>query len=161
LCPELPESPEAAPRGCLAAAASELPDSLVAALAGCAGTGKSLLLRALLRVLPPASTFVTGTTGLAGAALGGVTINSFAGVGRAEGSPAELAARAARGAAAVRWRQAEVLIIDEVRCPPPPAPLAAGRRVWGARSMPAALSMHTTPTKLQHAHTVLRYTHIP
>ena len=47
--------------------------------AGCAGTGKSLLLRHILRALPRDSTFVTGTTGLAGCALGGITINSFAG----------------------------------------------------------------------------------
>ena len=52
--------------------------------AGCAGTGKSLLLRHILRVLPPDSTFVTGTTGLAACHLGGTTINSFAG-GRAGG----------------------------------------------------------------------------
>ena len=54
--------------------------------AGCAGTGKSLLLRHMLRCLPGGTTFVTGTTGLAACHLGGTTINSYAGIGRAEGS---------------------------------------------------------------------------
>ena len=54
--------------------------------AGCAGTGKSLLLRHILQSLPRDTTFVTGTTGLAACHLGGTTINSFAGIGRAEGS---------------------------------------------------------------------------
>jgi hypothetical protein len=54
--------------------------------AGCAGTGKSLLLCHILQSLPRDTTFVTGTTGLAACHLGGTTINSFAGIGRAEGS---------------------------------------------------------------------------
>ena len=54
--------------------------------AGCAGTGKSLLLRHILRSLPRGTTFVTGTTGLAACHLGGTTINTYAGIGRAEGS---------------------------------------------------------------------------
>jgi hypothetical protein len=53
---------------------------------GCAGTGKSLLLRAILRCLPRETTYVTGTTGLAACHLGGTTINAFAGIGRGEGS---------------------------------------------------------------------------
>lgn len=46
---------------------------------GSAGTGKSLLLKHILRALPKDSTFVTASTGLAAAALGGITINAFAG----------------------------------------------------------------------------------
>ena len=46
---------------------------------GCAGTGKSLLLKHILRALPKDSTFVTASTGLAASALGGITINAFAG----------------------------------------------------------------------------------
>ena len=46
---------------------------------GCAGTGKSLLLKHILRALPTDSTFVTASTGLAASALGGTTINAFAG----------------------------------------------------------------------------------
>ncbi len=51
---------------------------------GCAGTGKSLLLRHILAALPAGSTFATASTGLAACALGGTTLNAFAGVGRAE-----------------------------------------------------------------------------
>ena len=46
---------------------------------GCAGTGKSLLLKHILRSLPKDTTFVTASTGLAASALGGTTINAFAG----------------------------------------------------------------------------------
>jgi len=46
---------------------------------GCAVRGKSLLLKHILRTLPKDSTFVTASTGLAASALGGTTINAFAG----------------------------------------------------------------------------------
>lgn len=45
----------------------------------------------MLRVLPRDTTFVTGTTGLAACHLGGTTINTFAGIGRGEGSLGALA----------------------------------------------------------------------
>ena len=47
-----------------------------------AGTGKSLVLKHILRALPDDSTFVTASTGLAACALGGTTLHAFAGVGR-------------------------------------------------------------------------------
>ncbi|KAK9823557.1 hypothetical protein WJX72_003730 [[Myrmecia] bisecta] len=81
---------------------------------GCAGTGKSLLLRHILRALPASSTFTTASTGLAACALGGTTINAFAGIGRAEGSLDVLKAAAAKGDSARRWRQATTLVVDEV-----------------------------------------------
>lgn len=46
----------------------------------CAGTGKSLLLKHILRALPQTSTYVTASTGLAASVLGGTTLNAFAGV---------------------------------------------------------------------------------
>ena len=46
---------------------------------GCAGTGKSLLLKHILRALPCDTAFVTASTGMAASALGGTTINAFAG----------------------------------------------------------------------------------
>ena len=79
-----------------------------------AGTGKSLLLRHIIRRLPPESTFVTASTGLAAAALGGTTLNAFAGVGRADGGREAMRRAASRPQAAGRWRRAAVLIVDEV-----------------------------------------------
>lgn len=81
---------------------------------GSAGTGKSLLLRHILRTLPRDTTFVTGTTGLAGSLLGGTTINSFSGVGRAEGDLDSIARNAGRGESGLRWRRATHVIIDEI-----------------------------------------------
>ena len=80
-----------------------------------AGTGKSLLLRHIIRRLPPESTYVTASTGLAAAALGGTTLNAFAGVGRADGGREAMRRAALRPQAAGRWRRAAVLIVDEVR----------------------------------------------
>ena len=48
--------------------------------AACAGTGKSLLLKHILRALPQATTYVTASTGLAASVLGGTTLNAFAGL---------------------------------------------------------------------------------
>ncbi len=41
---------------------------------GCAGSGKSLVLREIVRRLPPQSTFVTATTGIAACHVGGTTL---------------------------------------------------------------------------------------
>ncbi|DBA78175.1 hypothetical protein WJX79_002289 [Trebouxia sp. C0005] len=81
---------------------------------GCAGTGKSLLLKHILRSLPKDSTFVTASTGLAASALGGTTINAFAGIGKGEGDLGQLAKLASRPDAAQRWRKARALVIDEI-----------------------------------------------
>ena len=81
---------------------------------GCAGTGKSLLLRHIVRVLPTDSTFITGTTGLAGCLLGGTTINAFAGIGRAEGDFDTIVRNASRGESGLRWRRCTALIVDEI-----------------------------------------------
>ena len=54
------------------------------------------------------------STGLAASALGGTTLNAFAGVGRAEGSADQLARMASRPSALQRWRRAKTLIVDEV-----------------------------------------------
>ena len=44
------------------------------------GTGKSLLLKHILRALPQATTIATASTGLAASVLGGTTLNAFAGL---------------------------------------------------------------------------------
>ena len=47
---------------------------------GSAGTGKSYLLKRLITMLPPQSTFVTASTGAAACHIGGATLHAFAGV---------------------------------------------------------------------------------
>lgn len=46
---------------------------------GSAGTGKSYLLKRLITMLPPQSTFVTASTGAAACHIGGTTLHAFAG----------------------------------------------------------------------------------
>eukprot|EP00890_Picochlorum_soloecismus_P001300 jgi/Picsp_1/2170/NSC_05635-R1_atp-dependent dna helicase pif1 len=81
---------------------------------GSAGTGKSLLLKHIIRALPASSTFVTGTTALAGCLLGGTTIHSYAGVGKGDGTLESMIRSASRGESVSRWRNTKVLIIDEL-----------------------------------------------
>lgn len=81
---------------------------------GCAGTGKSLVLKHIIAALPESSTFVTAPTGLAASVLGGTTLNTFAGIGRGEGSLESLTRAASRMDPMLRWRAARVLIVDEV-----------------------------------------------
>ena len=65
-------------------------------ITGAAGTGKSHVLRAALQHAPcgRGATFLTAPTGLAAAELGpgGMTLNAFAGIGRAEGTVDQLIA---------------------------------------------------------------------
>lgn len=46
---------------------------------GSAGTGKTFLLKRIISLLPPDSTFVTASTGIAATHIGGSTLHSFAG----------------------------------------------------------------------------------
>ncbi|KAH3684041.1 hypothetical protein WICPIJ_004979 [Wickerhamomyces pijperi] len=86
---------------------------------GSAGTGKSVLLRELVRQLKEYhgenAVAVTASTGLAAVNIGGVTINRFSGCGLAKQSKHSLATMVKnKQEARDRWKHTKVLIIDEV-----------------------------------------------
>ena len=89
-------------------------------LTGPAGTGKSYLFsyitQELLRAHPAADDVaVTAPTGVAAVNVGGQTIHSWAGVGLGRGSVDSLIARVGKsGKASRRWKNAKVLLIDEI-----------------------------------------------
>jgi len=87
-------------------------------ITGVAGTGKSFLLRHLIdRVLPALGkrVYTTASTGVAGVAIGGTTLHSFAGVGLGE-QPVEILIKKVKNNRfkSRSWQQADVLIVDEV-----------------------------------------------
>lgn len=86
---------------------------------GSAGTGKSVLLRSIIKALKhkyeKGKVAVTASTGLAACNIGGITLHSFAGVGLGDGPVDTLMKRLKRNKKAFnRWCQIKVLIIDEV-----------------------------------------------
>ncbi|KAL5632926.1 hypothetical protein ACGC1H_003426 [Rhizoctonia solani] len=85
---------------------------------GSAGTGKSVLLRHIIKTLRDRRTpgvVVTASTGIAAANIQGETLHAFAGVGLGNQKRSALIARAhkTRGVPE-RWRAAQILIIDEI-----------------------------------------------
>jgi hypothetical protein len=88
-------------------------------ITGNAGTGKSYLLRYVIRELIQRygedSVAVTAPTGIAAINLNGQTIHSFAGIGLANGDKATLVKRVMKDPVATdRWLKCKTLIIDEV-----------------------------------------------
>jgi ATP-dependent DNA helicase PIF1 len=90
---------------------------------GSAGTGKSFLLRKIIADLRRSlqaegrvdAVFVTAPTGIAACNVGGVTVNSFAGIGLGNLSAEAYAAQIQRKPSLMqRWRACRVLVIDEV-----------------------------------------------
>ncbi|KAH3661762.1 hypothetical protein OGAPHI_005940 [Ogataea philodendri] len=86
---------------------------------GSAGTGKSLLLRSLIKALKAqhsnGTVGVTASTGLAACNVGGQTLHSFTGIGLGEASVDILVRRVKRNPRMKRrWKELEVLIIDEI-----------------------------------------------
>ncbi|KYQ99890.1 hypothetical protein DLAC_03854 [Tieghemostelium lacteum] len=81
---------------------------------GPGGTGKSYLLHVLVKELNEMgiTTFVTATTGIAALNISGTTIHSFAGI-RLGNEPFQVLLNSAYGKKK-NWKEAEVLIIDEV-----------------------------------------------
>eukprot|EP00986_Skeletonema_menzelii_P000586 scaffold162_cov143-Skeletonema_menzelii.AAC.5 len=92
---------------------------------GPAGSGKSHVLSTLLKANAdgvggkqngqPRNIVVTATTGVAACNVGGITIHSFGGVGAGNGSMADMAKRVMGNEyTKQRWREVDVLVIDEV-----------------------------------------------
>lgn len=88
---------------------------------GSAGTGKSYLLREIIRKLQEELgeeyVFVTATTGRAACNVGGTTLHYFAGIGLGR-DPVDVLANRIRtrgnGEALDRWRSCKALVVDEV-----------------------------------------------
>lgn len=85
---------------------------------GSAGTGKSVLLRAIIKELRKkhdGNIAVTASTGLAACNIGGITLHSFAGVGLGDGSIDNWMKKVRSNKKAYsRWGSVKVLIIDEI-----------------------------------------------
>ena len=79
------------------------------------GTGKSVLLRAIIDELRPSMgqrLVVTASTGIAACNIGGCTLHSFAGFGLGK-LPKELLPFRINERNKKRWRETQALIIDE------------------------------------------------
>ena len=81
---------------------------------GSAGTGKSYLLKQIVSVLPPESTFPTASTGSAACHIGGTTLHAFAGVGSGVAPLEQCISLASRPHKAAQWRKCRCLIVDEI-----------------------------------------------
>lgn len=88
---------------------------------GSAGTGKSVLLREIIKTLrvkyktQPDRVAVTASTGLAACNVGGVTLHSFSGIGLGKEDIPELVKKIKRNVKAKnRWMRTKILIIDEI-----------------------------------------------
>ena len=88
---------------------------------GSAGTGKSVLLREIIKVLrekykrEPDRVAVTASTGLAACNVGGVTLHSFGGIGLGKEAVPELVKKIKRNPKARnRWMRTKVLVVDEI-----------------------------------------------
>ena len=100
-----------------AAALEEAVKGTTMFITGRAGTGKTLLLRHIIRALVEKygeeHVFVTASTGIAASYIDGTTLHFFAGVGIAEEPVSELRKHMSVGARS-RWTAAKALIIDEI-----------------------------------------------
>ncbi|RXK41952.1 hypothetical protein M231_00673 [Tremella mesenterica] len=88
---------------------------------GSAGTGKSVLLREIIKslrkkyVTTPDAVAIAASTGIAACNIGGVTLHSFGGVGLAVDKPDVLLQKLRMNKkAAARWQRTKVLIVDEI-----------------------------------------------
>ena len=86
-------------------------------LSGSAGCGKSWLLERVIKALVwrhgPDTVHITASTGIAALNIGGKTLHSFAGIGLGD-KDVLIHRRSMNEADISRWREAKVLIIDEI-----------------------------------------------
>jgi len=80
-------------------------------ISGKAGTGKTVLLQAIIDSMPTAA--VTSSTGMSACHLGGITVHRFAGIGIGK-EPAMVCRRKMSPAVLNKWRNTKTLIIDEI-----------------------------------------------
>ena len=83
-------------------------------ITGSGGTGKSLLLKKIIGLLPPHNTFVTASTGVAACQIGGMTLHSFAGIGSGTGTLEHCISMASSRVHLQQWKKCQHLIIDEI-----------------------------------------------
>lgn len=83
-------------------------------ITGSAGTGKSYLLRRIIGMLPPDTTYCTASTGAAACLISGTTLHSFTGIGSGNGSLEQCVSLAMRDHKAYHWKRCKVLLIDEI-----------------------------------------------
>ena len=84
-------------------------------ITGEAGTGKSVVTRAITKLFHPDDIAMTAPTGIAALNIDGLTIHSWAGVGYGRGETQELIDAVMKSRkASRRWRETQLLIIDEV-----------------------------------------------
>ncbi|CCD24793.1 DNA helicase PIF1 NDAI_0D04800 [Naumovozyma dairenensis CBS 421] len=86
---------------------------------GSAGTGKSILLREMIRALrrkyDADEVAVTASTGLAACNIGGITVHSFAGIGLGNGEAVNLYKKVRRSKKHLRrWQKIKALVVDEI-----------------------------------------------
>ncbi|CAL9737932.1 ATP-dependent DNA helicase Pif1p [Monosporozyma servazzii] len=86
---------------------------------GSAGTGKSVLLREMIKSLKKKygkdKVAVTASTGLAACNIGGITLHSFAGIGLGQGEAQALYKKIRRSQKHLRrWEDISALVIDEI-----------------------------------------------
>lgn len=86
---------------------------------GGGGTGKSYLLKKLISLLPPSTTGVTASTGIAACHIDGITLHQFLGIGRVDphtpGVGVQMISRIRRNPDKVQLlRNTKVLVIDEI-----------------------------------------------
>ncbi|GAB6028895.1 DNA helicase [Chamberlinius hualienensis] len=81
---------------------------------GSAGTGKTHLLKKIIRVLPPATTFVTASTGVAAMQIGGVTLHSFAGIGAGSADLETTLSKLKANNVVQHWKKCQHLVVDEI-----------------------------------------------